>query len=211
MSALLITICSFWARLASRTVMVMGVVSVVLLAGCASERVTLLPAPDGTTGAVYVKGKREAYVIDKPYTKARVGPFGRITNDVESSDYIQKEYAPVIAARPKRPVSYIVYFLSGSDELTPESQAEVTKLQKELVNWPVPEITVIGHTDRVGSVKDNDELSMQRAERMRSVLIAAGINPKQLEIAARGEREPLVPTADEVAEPKNRRVEINIR
>jgi len=30
-------------------------------------------------------------------------------------------------------------------------------------------------------------------------------------VAARGEREPLVPTADEVPEPRNRRVEIKVR
>ncbi|HQX60985.1 MAG TPA: OmpA family protein, partial [Burkholderiaceae bacterium] len=74
-----------------------------------------------------------------------------------------------------------------------------------------PEVTVIGHTDRVGSVADNDQLSVQRAETVRDKLVQAGIAASMITIAGRGEREPAVPTADGVASAENRRVEINIR
>ncbi len=43
------------------------------------------------------------------------------------------------------------------------------------------------------------------------MLIEAGFPADKMEIAGRGERELLVPTANEVDEPRNRRVEINIR
>jgi outer membrane protein OmpA-like peptidoglycan-associated protein len=42
-------------------------------------------------------------------------------------------------------------------------------------------------------------------------MVNAGVNPAVIETAGRGEREPLVPTEDEVAEAKNRRVEISVR
>jgi outer membrane protein OmpA-like peptidoglycan-associated protein len=70
---------------------------------------------------------------------------------------------------------------------------------------------VIGHTDRVGSVEHNDALSKKRAELVSGALTSAGIPAAQIEVAGRGEREPVVATADEVAEPRNRRVEISIR
>ena len=68
-----------------------------------------------------------------------------------------------------------------------------------------------GHTDRVGSVADNDRLSLQRAEAVRAMLIQRGINSSFLRAVGRGEREPLIPTADEQAEPRNRRVEVIVR
>lgn len=74
------------------------------------------------------------------------------------------------------------------------------------------EILVIGHTDRVGSDADNEALSLQRAQVVaRQLQGPAGIHPKALETAGRGESDLLVPTADGVDEPRNRRVEVSIR
>ena len=88
----------------------------------------------------------------------------------------------------------------------------VIKLIKaELAARPAPEIVVTGHTDRVASLAYNDELSLKRAQAVRSALIAAGIDAAQIEVAGRGEREPAVATADEVDEERNRRVEITVR
>jgi len=70
---------------------------------------------------------------------------------------------------------------------------------------------VIGHTDRVGAVEFNDALSRKRAETVASRLVAAGVPAERIAVAGRGEREPLIPTNDEVAEPRNRRVEIKVR
>ena len=70
---------------------------------------------------------------------------------------------------------------------------------------------VIGHTDRVGTTQFNDGLSLQRAERVRRALVELGIASERIRTAGRGERELLVSTADDVPEPRNRRVEINVR
>jgi outer membrane protein OmpA-like peptidoglycan-associated protein len=70
---------------------------------------------------------------------------------------------------------------------------------------------VIGHTDRVGPVEYNDALSLRRAERVRRNFVERGIPTSAINVAGRGEREPILSTADEVSEPRNRRVEINVR
>src|SRR5258707_13594399 len=74
-----------------------------------------------------------------------------------------------------------------------------------------PDITVIGHTDLVGPDPSNDALSLQRAERVKSILAGMGIPPERILTAGRGRREPLVPAATGVSEPRNRGAEIRVR
>jgi outer membrane protein OmpA-like peptidoglycan-associated protein len=75
----------------------------------------------------------------------------------------------------------------------------------------VPDLLVIGHTDRVGTDAFNDALSRQRAEVVRRALVARGLPADLIVVIGRGEREPIIATADGVAEPRNRRVEIQVR
>ncbi len=70
---------------------------------------------------------------------------------------------------------------------------------------------VIGHTDTVGGLAYNDKLSLARAERLREMLVGLGISGERVGAAGRGKRELLVPTEDNISEPRNRRVEINVR
>jgi outer membrane protein OmpA-like peptidoglycan-associated protein len=63
----------------------------------------------------------------------------------------------------------------------------------------------------MGTDDYNDQLSLQRAGRIRTRLIQLGVAPERIETSGRGKRELLVPTADQVPEPKNRRVEIVVR
>ena len=85
------------------------------------------------------------------------------------------------------------------------------QVRQEATSRPFPQIEVIGHTDTVGSVPINDYLSRRRAQVVGDFLGENGFDPTRIEISGRGEREPLVKRKDEVAEAKNRRVEISIR
>ena len=71
-------------------------------------------------------------------------------------------------------------------------------------------LTVIGHADRSGSPKYNQGLSQRRANTVKGALVAEGIPGGSISTSAKGESEPLVPTADGVREPQNRRVHINM-
>jgi outer membrane protein OmpA-like peptidoglycan-associated protein len=175
------------------------------------DRVVLLPDPDGKAGAVVVKAAGGEQVLDQAYAEAAIGSRGAIAARRSDAAEVAQRYGGTLGAQPRRPVSYTVYFVSGSDELTPESKPVLEQVKQEAAGRPVAEIVAIGHTDRVGKLEDNDALSKKRAELVRSALLSAGIPPAQIDSAGRGEREPVVATADEVAEPKNRRVEINIR
>ena len=69
-------------------------------------------------------------------------------------------------------------------------------------------INLTGHADRAGSDAYNVRLSQRRAEAVKAELVRLGFNANDISVVAKGEADPLVPTADGVREPKNRRVEI---
>jgi outer membrane protein OmpA-like peptidoglycan-associated protein len=177
----------------------------------AQERIVLLPDADGGAGAVTVITPGGETVLDQAYAAADVFAHGAVARVAESAASVQERFGAALEARPPAPVSFTVYFVFDTDELTGSSRAQFDRIKAELARRPAPEIVVIGHTDRVGSLQYNDELSRKRAQTVRAALIAAGIDAGQIETAGRGEREPAVPTADEVAEERNRRVEIMVR
>ncbi len=175
------------------------------------ERVVLLPGADGTAGAVSVTTPQGKTVLDSPYAAADVFSHGNVARVEDSAASVQARFGAALAARPPAPVSFTVYFVFDTDELTEASRAQFDRIKAELGQRPAPEVVVIGHTDRVGSMQYNDALSLKRADTVRAALIATGIAAGQIEVAGRGERELAVATADEVAEERNRRVEITVR
>lgn len=179
------------------------------VAPAAAELVVVLPSADGHTGTVVVEHDGNRTVLDQPYAANRVGRASGPARLTERE--VRGAFGEALAAIPARPASFLLYFVAGSDELTDESKHELGRMLDELRRRPSPDILVIGHTDRVGDEQDNDRLSLQRAERVRSSFIAQGIAAERIRAAGRGEREPVVATADGIDEPRNRRVEINVR
>ncbi|MBL8489421.1 MAG: OmpA family protein [Rhodocyclaceae bacterium] len=176
-----------------------------------AARVILLPDARGGSGALVVKSATGERLLGEAYAAADVAPDGRIESRRESADSVRARYGALLDAQPPRPVQWTVNFVTGSDRLTAESRAVFGKVKEELARRPAPEISVVAHTDRVGRLEDNDALSWRRADAVKAELVEAGIEAARIDTAGRGEREPLVPTADEVAEPRNRRAEISVR
>ena len=171
----------------------------------------LLPGATGSPGALSVTHPGGESRLDSPNTAASFNAAGALqTGPIADAD-VRKHFGAALDAQPRRPTSFVVYFLTDSDELTQESSASLARMLDVVASYPAPEVAVIGHTDTMGSEEYNDRLSLQRAERLRARLIERGIAPASITASGRGKREPLVPTADQVAEPRNRRVEIVVR
>lgn len=128
-----------------------------------------------------------------------------------NAEQLRGRFARALQAQPLPPKRFTLYFVEGGDTLTAESQAAISAIFDEIKKRPAPDLVVVGHSDRVGSVAANDQLAAKRANTMRDQLIKLGVDAENIQASGRGEREPLVPTADEVAEPQNRRVEILVR
>jgi len=170
----------------------------------------LLPQPDGTPSAVIVRTSTGETTLSEPYATATVAG-DRIDVGKTDEATVRQQYQALFAAQPPRPRKFLLYFESGADKLTAESEALLGTILSDLDQFPAGELVVVGHTDRTGSDESNDELSLRRANVVRDILVAKGTAGERVQAVGRGEREPLVPTADGVAEPRNRRVEIRVR
>lgn len=184
------------------------------LAACAgNNRFVLLPDEDGRVGEITVSNQAGSQTLGAAGTATRVGGAGTAPSAPEAAepDEVAATWGDALAASPMQPRSFLFYFLFASDELTEESRAQLPTILASIRQFPAPEVAVVGHTDRVGPEAVNARLALERAEAIRSELIAAGIEPALLEVTSHGEANPLVLTDDEVPEPRNRRVEVTVR
>jgi outer membrane protein OmpA-like peptidoglycan-associated protein len=108
-------------------------------------------------------------------------------------------------------VSITITFPSGSADLTPSAEAALLPLGRALnsADLGADRFRIEGHTDRVGSRELNQTLSERRAAAVRDFLVRRyQVDMARIEVVGRGEDDPLIPTADEVAAAANRRVQV---
>ena len=192
----------------------LAVLALALLVGaCAAPpkgSVVLLPEREGRDTAVTVTQGGQQVPLTQPYAAAH------LTSNApqpyqSSAQQVQQYFAAALAAQPVAPARFTLHFVEGKDEFTDESKKLIDGVLAEIARRPVPDVVVVGHTDKVGTDAFNDVLSRQRAEVVRIALLARGIAADKVMAIGRGKREPVVPTADGVAEARNRRVEIQVR
>lgn len=101
-------------------------------------------------------------------------------------------------------------FETGSAALTPQATSQLSELGGIMVKYPTNQITVIGHTDDVGTAATNETLSKQRAAAVQEVLVQKGIPSDRVRTVGMGESQPAVTGKTGSARSKNRRVELKI-
>ncbi len=192
-----------------------------VLAGCASqpvvqpparvsERVILLPSDTDRPSAVVVKTRDGEVLLNTPYAGVEIRGTALVSSST-TADEVARRYQGLLSAQPQKPRPFTMFFVLGTDELTTASKVAFDDARRQVSSWLAAEVVVIGHTDRIGSLEYNDTLSRKRAQMVASRLVMSGVPADVIEVAARGEREPLIHTSDGVPEPRNRRVEIKVR
>ena len=192
-------------------------IALIMMSGCSAgprTMVVLLPESDGSVGTVRVSGQdQSSTVLESAYESANVGVSGTSVEEggVLDQESVQQTFGEAMAVQPLPPEVFILYFKSGGAELTDASTAMIPDILESIRLRHSVDITVVGHTDRVGAAEENRVLSMERAEFVVSLLSQNGVNKSVIEASSHGEMNPIVPTEDDVAEPRNRRVEVMIR
>jgi OOP family OmpA-OmpF porin len=133
-----------------------------------------------------------------------------------SKDVPCKEAAkPAVA--DKITLSGTVLFDFNKSTLRPEGRSEISKavatVKEKLQGYDLDQrqITVIGHTDSVGSDSYNQRLSEARAMTVADFMVEQGIDPRIIRARGMGESEPVASNATDDGRQQNRRVEIEYR
>ena len=192
-----------------------------LLASCATpvpppvpkqSMFLVIPDPEGKVGQITVTNRTGTQVLDQP----RQGSTVQSANDAPSppstldETEIKRIFGEALAAQPAGPARFILYFKDDSEELTPESEMLLAEVFRTIRARGALDISVIGHTDTIGTRDYNYQLSLRRARKVADLLAAQGVDRNILDIESHGEDNLLVKTADQVREPRNRRVEITV-
>ena len=138
----------------------------------------------------------------------------RIGFYIELAKVNEKLNAPKPKPKPEpvalSPMTFLVYFDFDKADLGPTSLRVISKAADVIKETKPKSVSVVGHTDRAGSVGYNRALSEKRASVVVGALREAGVKGGLTE-GALGEYAPAVETKDNVREPQNRRTEITLR
>lgn len=95
--------------------------------------------------------------------------------------------------------------------IKPSSYPELNRLLQAMKEQPSLVIEIQGHTDNVGAAASNLKLSRQRAQAVKTFLVARGIRSERIRTIGYGETRPLVSNDDEEeGRALNRRVDVKI-
>ena len=119
--------------------------------------------------------------------------------------------APVAAPQQTAARTYLVFFDWDRADLTDRARQIIAEAAQATTRVQVTRIEVSGYTDRSGTVRYNQGLSVRRAQNVAAELVRLGVPRSAITAQGFGESNPLVPTANGVREPQNRRVEIVLR
>jgi outer membrane protein OmpA-like peptidoglycan-associated protein len=176
------------------------------------DLVVLLPDPGKTTaGRAVVSNDHGNLDLASPLAAARITAGAAPEAATIDADEVQRIFGDALSSLPPPPKHFTLYFRFDSEELTDESRRLVQDVLKAVKQRPEPDVLAIGHTDTTGSPAKNVELGLRRANTVRALLIKAGLAPTSIAVTSHGEAELLIPTANGVFEPRNRRVEITVR
>lgn len=122
----------------------------------------------------------------------------------------QQAAAPAPKPKVVKGKLFKVLFPTGGTALDAAANDTIAAAAAHANNFKPPRLVIAGYTDTQGDANANEALSLRRARVVAAALRIRGISRDAMDAQGYGEEFPDVRTADGVAEPKNRRVEINV-
>ncbi|HUB97151.1 MAG TPA: OmpA family protein, partial [Stellaceae bacterium] len=172
---------------------VLAVLLLATLAACSRDALfVVLPNPDGTAGQVTIEKGDQSVVLNKPYAAGEVRGSSASSVAVDQGQ-VNQIFGQAIAARPILPSHFRLYFISDSDQLTPDSEKLYQDVFGDIKRRPVYQVEVIGHTDTLGDKAYNQHLSLERANAIRDRLVKDGLSASAITTAGRGQLDLAVP------------------
>ena len=183
-----------------------------LFLGCSKSTVVLLDSGK-SHNAILVSTDKGSTKLDKIGSFIDLKDKEALPSKIKmmSKEEIKSRFSKVLAVSPKKAISHILYFKTNSTELTENSKKELINTLNSIKERSPCMVDIIGHTDTVGSNKDNIKVSLKRAKYIASILKKKNIKVVSLSTKGFGEEDLLVNTPDNTEEEKNRNVEVFIK
>lgn len=172
--------------------------------------VVLLPNGGDGASAVIVRIAGEEVTLDDPFAAAVGSEAGTRTAEL-SAQSVDRLFGETLQAEPPLTARFMLTFETGGTVLTPSGERQFDLAIEEIRARENADVTVLGHTDRVGAASLNVRVARQRAAAIADALRTRQAEPRYLEVDSFGEADPVVATEDGVEEERNRRVEIVVR
>jgi OOP family OmpA-OmpF porin len=121
--------------------------------------------------------------------------------------------APSVDSAPpvaRRVVLRGVKFGSDTAYIEPASAGVLELVAEQLRENPQVRVRIEGYTDETASDAHNLELSHERAESVKRILVGFGVEAARLEVVGMGEARPIAPNDTEEGRALNRRVELDV-
>ena len=130
-----------------------------------------------------------------------------ISNIVHESEE-KKASVSELGGVPLLPMKIVLPLLPNSLKLTVEANRDFEYFAEKIKRYPSANVLVKGYVSSDVDTPMNTKLSAERADAVRKMLIAGGIETARIEAIGMGNQEPLAPNNTSDGRTKNRRVEI---
>jgi outer membrane protein OmpA-like peptidoglycan-associated protein len=124
---------------------------------------------------------------------------------------VDRLFGSALAGVSPEPARFVIYFRPMSDAFSLKARATLSDIVRVVRDRGSRDVGVVGHADTLAPADYNDRLGFRRARRVAEALASMGLDRAIRDVRSHGEKDPAVPTADEVPEARNRRVEVTVR
>jgi outer membrane protein OmpA-like peptidoglycan-associated protein len=142
--------------------------------------------------------------------KAAIDSSERIAAKAKDSIVGKQSPTPVANTSEESKRIAICYFRLNSDRKIKNFGTRVARNLRRYMEPANTKIIITGHTDCIGASEFNYQLGLQRAERVKQLLIKKGIAAERIVVLSKGEEQPVANNKSSRGRAQNRRVEINI-
>jgi OmpA-OmpF porin, OOP family len=105
-------------------------------------------------------------------------------------------------------VSCMLFFAWDSTKLSDQSTTTISQAAAAYKERGATRVAITGFTDTTGSAGYNQQLALRRGNAVRDALVSNGVPAAAITVTSSGEQGLLVPTAQQVKEGQNRRVQV---
>jgi outer membrane protein OmpA-like peptidoglycan-associated protein len=170
------------------------------------------PTPADLRRGAVVEERTAPYADVRTFAPAFAAPEA-VPAPAETPALVASEVIPSRIEAPAPPPvlrQFMLFFDFDKSRLTTEGRRIVADAVFAAKTTGMARITVVGHTDTVGTMRYNQALSERRAMAVKTEMVRFGMNAADINISGRSFLEPLVPTGAGIREPQNRRAVIDL-